>query len=83
MYQLFSSHKSITHLALAFTVLSSLTLLVSDSPILGCIMPTLAFQSPHAVVRVCGGMWPRVSSMFALTSSSSMPRAYTFGTGGI
>jgi len=83
IYQFLTSHMFITQLALIPTVLSSLFLYISVSPILGCRLPILAFQSPQTVVRVCGGMCPKMSSTAVLTSSSLIPRVYRFVVGGV
>ena len=83
MYQPLASHVSITHFALIPTVLSSLHLGMSTSPIFGWRLPTRVFQSPHTTDLVCGGMCPRRSSISVLTASSSMPRVYRFVVGGM
>jgi hypothetical protein len=83
IYQFLTSHMFITQLALIPTVLSSLFLYISVSPILGCRLPILAFQSPQTVARVCGGMCPKMSSTAVLTSSSLIPRVYRFVVGGV
>ena len=81
--QLLLSHIPINHFALSPTVLSSLTLLRCVSPNFGCRFPTLVFQSPHTVDLVCGGMFPSMSSIAFLTSSSLMPRVGKFVVGGM
>ena len=83
IYQLLLSHIPINQFALSPTVVSSLTLSRCVSPNFGCRLPTLAFQSPHTVDLVCGGMCPKMSSMAVLTSSSLMPRGGKLVVGGM
>jgi hypothetical protein len=83
IYQFLASHMFITQFALIPTVLSSLFLYISVSPILGYRSPILAFQSPQMVARVCGGMCPKMSSTAVLISSSLIPRVYKFVVGGV
>ena len=82
MYHPLFSHVSISHFALMLTVVSSLCLGISVSPILGWRFPIRAFQSPQITDLSCGGMCPRMSSTSFLAESSSMPRVYRFVAGG-
>jgi hypothetical protein len=83
MYHPFSSHVSIIHFALVLVVVSSLSLYMAVSPIVGCIVPTRAFQSPQATERECGGMFPRMSSTSVKAFSSSIPRVWRLVAGGM
>ena len=82
MYQLYTSHSSITHVALEFVCLSRLARGILFSPIYGDSSPILAFQSPHMTEFVFAGMLPMTSSIKLRASSSLVPRFCIFYTGG-
>jgi hypothetical protein len=68
------SHISISHCALWFVWISSLSLVVVMLSKCGARCAILVFQSPHMTYVSCYGKQPMVSSMRLLPSVSSIPR---------
>jgi hypothetical protein len=68
--------------ALAFVCVSRLFRGIFSSLIYGDNSPNRAFQSPHITEFVFPGIFPMMSSIKLLASSSFVPRFYIFYTGG-